>query len=265
MRDAVAAESGTPAEAVARLERARGVLRSVEERAVGPRPGPAAAAGGVGSAERRVLPVAEPLARLLPEAGLRRGSTVAVSTGPGSTSLLLALLAQASAGGAWVGVVGRPELGLVAAAEAGVRLERLALVPHPGGDLVAVTAALLDGLDVVAVAGVERAGMRAPDRRRLEARARQRGVVLVPLGSWPGADVELSCSEPRWEGLGAGADGGSGRLCARGLRVRSSGRGIVGRSGRMLLPASGGRVAAAEPGEVPRWSASGRERIAVAG
>ena len=100
-----------------------------------------------------MLPVAAPLARLLPGGGLRRGSTVAVAGRPGATSLLLALLAEASAGGAWAGVIGRPELGLVAAAEAGVALERLALVPYPGADLVAVTAALLDGLDLVAVAG----------------------------------------------------------------------------------------------------------------
>jgi len=88
------------------LELARGVLRRVEGRA-GSWPSPA---------DPRVLPVAEPLAPLLPGGGLRRGSTVAVAAGPGATSLLFALLAEASAGGAWVGVVGRPELGLVAAA-----------------------------------------------------------------------------------------------------------------------------------------------------
>ena len=44
----------------------------------------------------------------------------------------------------------------MAAAEAGVALERLALVPYPGADLMAVAAALLDGLDLVAVAVPER-------------------------------------------------------------------------------------------------------------
>ncbi|MDN5931733.1 MAG: hypothetical protein L0I24_11835, partial [Pseudonocardia sp.] len=58
-------------------------------------------------ADGRVLPVAGPLARLLPAGGLRRGSSVAVLGGPGSTSLLLGLIAEASADGAWVGVVGR--------------------------------------------------------------------------------------------------------------------------------------------------------------
>ncbi|WP_300017361.1 hypothetical protein [Pseudonocardia sp.] len=192
--------------------------------------------------DTRVLPVAAPLARLLPAGGLRRGSTVALpdpGRATGATSLLLALVAEASGQGAWVGVVGRPELGLVAAAEAGVALERLALVPHPGDDLMAVTVALLDGMDLVAVAGAARAGVRAADRQRLAARARQRGAVLLSLGPWPGADIELSCTSARWEGLGAG----HGRLCARRVRVELRGRGLgPGRGGQLLLPARGGAV-----------------------
>jgi hypothetical protein len=223
--------------APSRLELARGLLRRVEERA----------RGGPSPADPRVLPVAEPLAPLLPGGGLRRGSTVAVATGPGATSLLFALLAEASAGGAWVGVVGRPELGLVAAAEAGLALERLALVPQPGAELVAVTTALLDGLDIVAVAGAGRVGVRAAVRQRLAARARQRGSVLLALGPWPGADVELGCTGLRWQGLGSGAAGGSGRLCARRVDVQLRGRGVApgGRSAGLLLPAPGGGVAAA--------------------
>ncbi len=229
---------GARADPASRLELARGVLRGLENRAAGVRPVVAPEADG------RVLPVAGPLARLLPAGGLRRGSTVAVPNGPGSTSLLLALLAEASAGGAWVGVVGRPGLGLVAAAEAGVRLERLALVPYPGGDLLAVTAALLDGLDLVVVAGAERAGVGAADRQRLAARARQRGAVLLAFGPWPGADAELTCTDAQWHGAGAGAAGGSGRLCSRRVRVRLCGRGVApgGRSARLLLPAPGGRI-----------------------
>ena len=220
------------ADAASRLELARGLLRGMEDRAANVRPVMAPEADG------RVLPVVAPLAGLLPAGGLRRGSTVAVSGAPGATSLLLALLAEASAAGAWVGMVGRPELGLVAAAEAGIRLDRLALVPHPGADLLAVTSALLDGLDVVAVAGAERAGVHAADRQRLAARARQRGSVLLALGPWPGADVELSCTDVQWQGVGAG----NGRLCARRARVQLRGRGVApgGRRSHLLLPAPGG-------------------------
>ncbi|NBH10575.1 hypothetical protein GTY80_45970, partial [Amycolatopsis sp. SID8362] len=67
----------------------------------------------------------------------------------GSTSLLLALLAPATAAGSWAAVVGLPSLGLAAAAEHGADLSRLALVPRPGAEFPAVVAALLDGVDVV--------------------------------------------------------------------------------------------------------------------
>ncbi|MEN3263555.1 hypothetical protein [Pseudonocardia sp.] len=225
------------ADPASRLELARGLLRRMEDRSATVRPVATPEADG------KVLPVAEPLARLLPAGGLRRGATVALPAGPGATSLLLALLAEASAGGAWVGVVGRPGLGLLAAVEAGVRLERLALVPHPGTDLMAVTVALLDGMDVVAVSGADRAGVRAADRQRLAARARQRGAVLLALGPWPGADVELHCVDAQWQGLGAGA----GRLRSRRVRVQLKGRGAApgGRTAGLLLPAPGGAVAGA--------------------
>lgn len=219
-----------------RLARARRVLHRVEGRSDAERARPEP--GGDGA----LLPVPEPLAGLLPGGGLRRGSTVAVGAGSGAGSLLFALLAAASAEGAWAGVVGRPGLGTTAAAEAGVRLDRLALVPDPGADLVPVTAALLDGLDLVAVAGAERAGLRAADRQRLAARARQRGAVLLALGSWPGADVHLRCARTRWEGTDAGA----GRLRARRVEVRAHGRGTgpAGRAVEVLLPGPAGAVGA---------------------
>jgi NADPH:quinone reductase-like Zn-dependent oxidoreductase len=211
-----------------RLATARGLLRRLEDRVAGERPAaePGAAA--------RMLPVVAPLAALLPGGGLRRGTTVAVTGAAGATSLMLALLAEASAAGAWAGVVGRPDLGPVAAAEAGVALERLALVPYPGADLMAVTAALLDGLDLVVVAGRLPHGS---DRARLVARARQRGAVLLPLGPWPGADLELACGPGQWRGVGAG-EGDVGRLSAREVRVQLCGRGVapVGRDARLLLP-----------------------------
>jgi hypothetical protein len=234
----------------ARLEMARGLLRRAEDRAVRDRP-PPEADGGV---DGRVLPVVAPLARLLPAGGLRRGTTVAVAAGPAATSLLWAVLVEASAGGAWVGVVGRPDLGLVAAAEAGMRLERLALVPAPGPELLAVTSALLDGLDVV-VTAVPRP-VPAGERQRLTARARQRGAVLCVLGSWPGADVQLSCTDARWGGVGAGLHGGSGRLGQRQVEVRVLGRGMApaGRVERLLMPAipaAAGAPAAGSAGSGP--------------
>jgi hypothetical protein len=187
-----------------------------------------------------VLPVAPPLRTVMPGGGLRRGSTIAVRS---SMALLLTLLSEASREGAWCALVGLPEVGLVAAAEAGLVLPRVALVPHPGADLVAVTAALVDGLDLVAVAGLER--LRAGDRQRLAARARQCGAVLLPVGRWPGADLEISAVFDRWQGL---MGGGAGRLRGRRARVRVSGRGAAyrERATSVLLPGSNGAIAEAE-------------------
>lgn len=214
------------------------------------RPASAAAVDPTG-----VLPVLPTLAGLLPDGGLRRGSVVSIlgpltpspgAASAGSTSLLLALLAAASAAGSWAAVVGVADLGALAAAELGVDLSRLALVPSPGPNLTGIAATLLDGVDLLAVAGVERTS--APERSRLAARARQRGAVLLPLGSWPGADVVLRCSAGRWSGAGAGAGAGmgmgAGRLRQRELLVSTGGRGRAGAGGpvRLQLPAPDGGV-----------------------
>jgi hypothetical protein len=184
------------------------------------------------------FPVLEPLAPLLPGGGLRRGSVVAVQ---GSTALLLALLAAATAQGAWAAVVGIGDLGVLAAAESGVAVQRLALVPRPGPDPAPVAAALLDGVGLVALAGADR--MPSGARRSLAARARQHGSVLLPLGRWPGADIELDCRAEAW----CGADAGHGRLGSREVVVCATGRGAAARprTVRLLLPGPGGSVAQA--------------------
>lgn len=181
----------------------------------------------------RVLPVYQPLRRLLPDGGLRRGSAVAVGTATGGTSLLFALLGAASRQGEWCAMVGLPGVGVVSAVEFGVVPERLALVPYPGHQWGPVLAALLDGFGLVVV---RPAGpVPVPLARRLMARARQRGAVLLVHGDWPGADVSLRCTDPVWEGLSAGR----GRLRRRAVTVRAEGRGAAARSrsARLLLPA----------------------------
>jgi len=164
----------------------------------------------------RVLPVLPALANLFPRGGMRRGSTVAVR---GSVTVLLALLAEATTGGSWAGVIGLPRLGVVAAAELGVEVSRLALVPHPGADLPAVAGALLDGMDLVVVAG----RVAESQARRLSARARHRGAVLIACGPWPAVDLELTYVRGRW----SGPDGGYGHLTSRELTVSSRGRGAA--------------------------------------
>jgi hypothetical protein len=110
---------------------------------------------------------------------------------------------------------------LAAAAEAGVDLSRLALIPAPGQAAPSVVGALLDGFDLVVVAP---AGLAPADIRAASARARRFGAVLVAAGPWPGADVRLTPVHGGWEGLGDG----HGRLRSRHLVVRASGRGAAG-------------------------------------
>ena len=170
----------------------------------------------------------------------------------GATSLLLALLAGASAAGAWAGVIGRPELGLVAAAEAGIALERLALVPYPGATWWPSPRPCSTGWIVVVVP--ER-GMRGADRQRLAARARQRGAVLLSLGPWPGADGELGCAQVRWQGAGDGTAASAG--CARGGLPAGAGA-----RGRAQWPR--GAVAAARAGRRPAFAVARRSGSSAA-
>ncbi|MEV7971623.1 hypothetical protein [Cellulomonas sp. NPDC089187] len=180
---------------------------------VEPRPAP------VLLTDRPPLPVPSALTSLLPE-GLRRGSTTAVL---GSTSLVLAMIAAAcTTREAWAAVVGQPSIGLLAAAEAGVGLDRLALVPRPGPDAPSVLAALLDGIDVVVVG--PGTALQDADRRRLMARARDRGSVLLATAPWPGASCVVTVTGGRWTGPGEG----DGRLRARELHLTRTGRGSSG-------------------------------------
>jgi hypothetical protein len=160
------------------------------------------------------------LAVLLPGGVLPTGGTLAVQ---GSTSLLLGLLGAASCDGAWVAFVGAPAVGMLAAAEAGKTHESVALVPDPGPDAPTAVAALLDGMDVVVVG--PQAALLDGDRRRLAARARERGAVLVSTTAWPGAHITLDARGGAWWG----ADRGAGWLRRRTLSVLRTGRGAAAR------------------------------------
>ncbi|WP_206788951.1 hypothetical protein [Amycolatopsis sp. MtRt-6] len=185
-----------------------------------------------------VLTVLPELAGLLPGGGLRRGSTVAVR---GARSLVLALLAAATRNGSWAAVTGLPDLGLAAAAELGVDLERVALVPDPGAELVAVLSALVDGFDLVVLGP---ASVPPQTARRLTDRVRNRGTVLLKAGAWPGADLELKVSGRRWHGL---TPDGHGHLRTRDVVATSRGRGAAARpsSVGLQLPGPEGAVAGA--------------------
>jgi hypothetical protein len=188
----------------------------------------------------QMLPIHPALAPLLPEPGLRRGTVVGVH-GVAATSLALVLAAAPSAAGSWVGVLGLPGLGLLAAAEAGVALERLLLVAAPPLDTwPTVAATLLDGVDVVLARSPR--GVRGADVRRLQARVRERGAVVCLVGASEPfeVDVTLTAVTATWHGLEQGA----GHLRARQITVEAAGRRASSRPRRaaLWLPDEGGTV-----------------------
>lgn len=183
----------------------------------------------------QLLEVPDALAALLPQPGLKPGSAYSLD---GSGSLLQALLAEPSAAGHWCGVVGVPTFAAEAAADAGVRLERLVLVPDPGDQWLAVVGALAEVIDVLAVRPAGR--VRESEAARLGARLRDRGVVLLVVGDWPRAEARLSLAEPHWHGLGQG----HGRLDSRRIRVEVASRRVPGgRSVTVELPTVTGSLA----------------------
>ena len=152
------------------------------------------------------MPLLPPLEKLFGW-GLKRGSVVAVDGESARYSLAAALLAGVSGAGGWCAVVGVPSFGCLAAAELGVRLETLALVPNPGDAWAEVVSALLPGMDAVLV----HSPARVPGRlaRRLAAKARQSRCTVLTLGpAWEGSDLRVSAVRQEWSGLGQG----SGRL-----------------------------------------------------
>jgi hypothetical protein len=200
-------------------------------------------------ARHRTLPVVDPLASLLPSGALVRGQTVSCR-GVAAPSLALALAVEATATGSWLAVVDVPWLGVEAAAELGIPLERLVRVDgRAAGDWADLTAAVLDGFEVVITRIPRRLDTGA--RRRVQARVKAREAVLLAVGDPPGVDVVMEASAPVWEGV----EQGWGHLRGRRVTVESSGRRVPRpRRVDLWLPAPGGGVAIVEepPHCVPR-------------
>jgi hypothetical protein len=175
-------------------------------------------------AAHRLITVPGPLGDALPGGGLRRGSvvTVAGAPGAGTTSIMLTLAAAVTAVGEWAAVVDTDgTLGGRAAAEAGIVLERFAVVRRAPPDRWAtVVAALLDGFAFVAAEVPPYC--RATHARRLIARTRERGAIVAAIGSWPAeAGTRLHATGARWSGL----ERGSGLLERADVQVRVDARG----------------------------------------
>lgn len=225
--------------APAALEVARATLRRAELRT------------GVRSSTHGVVDLDDaprPLGAVLDDGGRLPHGAASVITG--SMSLLLALLAMSQGSSDWVAVVGAPDVGMLAAADAGVALERVALVPTAGEDPAGVVAALLDGMTYVVVGPDAR--FTGSERRRLLARARERGSGLVSVAPWEQAAVRLDVVGHRW----AGTEAGDGYLRQCELDVARTARGITDRW-TLTLPTPAGLLLDAIEGRARRAASVG--------
>lgn len=205
------------------------------------------------------LAVQEGLTTLVPGGGLQRGTSLAVNGAPGcgdgTTTLALALAAGAAAAGSWVAMVGMDDLGLGAMVDLGMPLDRVILIDAPAPrQWATVVAALFDAFDLILVAPDH--SVSARDSRRLTARSRERGSVMIRLashrpgaagGQWgDSADLTFDIIGLEWAGLGQG----HGVLESRQVEVSVSGRRLGGSTThRLWLPNADGEVHAVAPGE----------------
>lgn len=203
------------------------------------------------------LPVCAALASLLGEGSLR-GGTVVACEGPAAVSLAFAVMSAASICGSWTAVLGLPEIGLSAAAEAGVVLERVVCVA-PGDDVPwpEVLAAAVDGFDVLVV-GPTLARLSPTVVRRVLARAAARRTAVVAFDAPVfGADLVLRVADAEWHGL----DRGHGMASRRDAMVTVSGRRMPReRHAALLLPSPAGcaeQVSPRQESAVLAWRGAG--------
>ncbi len=163
----------------------------------------------------RALPTSAGLRPLLPGGSLRKGASYAVH---GSQQLALSMLSEASASGAWCGVIGCPTFGAEAATALGIALDRCILIPEPGSDAIGLSGALSEVLTVVLL--VPSIRPRPGEVERISARLREHGTALVVAGDWPHPESSLRVTASRWRGLGAG----TGALEEREIAVQSQDR-----------------------------------------
>ncbi|NNH71983.1 hypothetical protein HLB23_19340 [Nocardia uniformis] len=200
--------------------------------------------GFVGVHRRESLSVPPALADLLPEGGLVKGSVVVYT---GASSLLSGLLAAVTGAGGHAAAVGLPRLGLLAAAEMGAQLGRLAVVADPGPDPLEVASVLLDGLDLV-ILGLNGVTVPLSRARVLAARARSKSSTLVVTnGAWSLPALRIDTRVTGYDGLGRG----SGRLRTVCLEVSVRGRSTPLRKGRLDMFPCNGRVEWSTPARTP--------------
>ena len=194
-------------------------------------------------AEGRV-PVPAGLSGLL-DGGLLKG---AVSSIDAAGAVVAGILAEITAAGGHVAIVGVPEFSPLSIIEHGGDLSRVLDVPEPGESPLEVVGLLADGVDVVVVK-LDRTPPPSA-ARPVMARLRGSGCALLHVGEgWPGAKVAVASRVTAIHGLGAG----HGRIRGVEFHVTARGAGRPERGVRWTVgdcPASEAAAAAWDGGDV---------------
>ena len=234
--------------------------------------GTAPATRNRGPAEGGDIPIHWLLRPLVPGGVLSRGTIVAApprtagrgAGGDGAVSYLtLALIAGATAGGAWAGVIGFPNFGIAATSGLGADLSKVLMLDDPGDRWLDAAAVLADAVDLVLLHAPRRPN--AAQLRRLTHRVRpsdrQRGCVLIVTSPWEAAHLALAVRDPQWEGLGDG----TGNLTGRRVTISATGRATRGREPEveLWLPAPDGTISEYVPEPEERPSAERRPHLRI--
>lgn len=164
-------------------------------------------------AEGRV-PVPAGLSGLL-DGGLLKG---AVSSIDAAGAVTAGIVAEITAAGGHVAIVGLPDFSPLNIVEHGGDLSRVLDVPEPGDSPLEVVALLADGVDMVVVK-LDRTPPPSA-ARPVTARLRGSGCALLYVGDgWPGSKVSVASRVTAIHGLGAG----HGRI--RGVEFHVTARG----------------------------------------
>ncbi|WP_280385266.1 hypothetical protein [Nocardia wallacei] len=182
-----------------------------------------------------LLPVPPPLADILPDGGIRRGTVTSYS---GVAGPLAGIVAAVTAAGGNVALSGVPQLNPYAVVEMSGDLDRMYFVPDPGDDHAEVLGVLVDGFSLV-VAGAR--GLALPPSRSsaIAARARASGCSVILTGGirWQGSGLRIVTRVVGYEGIGRGY----GRITKLRFKIRAQGAGQV-RSGVVEHSPAGGGV-----------------------
>lgn len=130
--------------------------------------------------------------------GIARGQALRVA---GSMAFAALVAGIASRQGAWIAIIGVPDIGWSFFEASGMDCARCAYIPDVDTQAPQVVSAAIEGFDVVIIGDLR------IDRREqavLERRIKSRNGILVALGRWMAPALDVSCANRGVSGLSAG-------------------------------------------------------------